>query len=171
MPKGGKLFIGEPFGDPEKKPLSIYFDAALTKRAPQPLIVATGSGEAIKAFAAAASYSVRIRDGSGRQTLYLAEVSGPIVLERLSLDPSPLVDTARRGLTGAAGTPSVTDFGAKGDGVTDDTAAIQSALDRLDHGGSLYFPPTGKGFYRISSSLRLPSRSGLSLFGPAGRRA
>ena len=38
-------------------------------------------------------------------------------------------------------TVSVKDFGAVGDGVTDDTLAIQAGLDALgDNGGELYFP-------------------------------
>jgi hypothetical protein len=44
---------------------------------------------------------------------------------------------------------SVRDFGARGDGVTDDTAAIQAAFT---NGGVVYFPP---GTYKISSSLNL----------------
>lgn len=35
---------------------------------------------------------------------------------------------------------SVKDFGAVGDGVTDDTAAIQTAIDNLSSGDSLFFP-------------------------------
>jgi parallel beta-helix repeat protein len=39
-----------------------------------------------------------------------------------------------------AQTVSVKDFGAVGDGVTDDSAAIQAALDAVADGGNLYFP-------------------------------
>ena len=37
-------------------------------------------------------------------------------------------------------TVSVTDFGAVGDGVTDDTLAIKNALNSLDPGDTLVFP-------------------------------
>lgn len=43
---------------------------------------------------------------------------------------------------------SVRDFGARGDGETVDTAAIQAAVDALPQGGILRFPP---GTYRIES--------------------
>ena len=45
---------------------------------------------------------------------------------------------------------SVKDFGAVGDGVVDDTAAIQDAIDSLPRGGCLVFP---QGRYLISSRL------------------
>lgn len=52
----------------------------------------------------------------------------------------------------------VTDFGAVGDDVTDDTAAIQAAMDHaasLPTGGSVLFPA---GYYRISAPLIQDSR-------------
>lgn len=47
-----------------------------------------------------------------------------------------------------------TDFGAVGDGVTDDTAAIQAAFNAIKSigGGTLYFPP---GTYKITSQITL----------------
>lgn len=49
---------------------------------------------------------------------------------------------ARTALSKLQESISVKDFGAKGDGVTDDTAAIQAAINyrQLNGGGSIYFP-------------------------------
>lgn len=57
-------------------------------------------------------------------------------------------------------------FGAKGDGVTDDTAAIQSAINSLPNGGVVYLPPTGAA-YLISDSITLGN--GVILEGNSGK--
>lgn len=78
---------------------------------------------------------------------------------------SPLVAAEERG---AARTPptdlpvlnweprsdwvNVRDLGAKGDGKTDDTAAIQKALDGVGNGSTVYLPP---GTYRVTKTLTL----------------
>jgi len=49
---------------------------------------------------------------------------------------------------------SVKDFGAVGDGVADDTAAIQAAINSVSAGGQVYFP---SGTYKISSALSVTS--------------
>jgi hypothetical protein len=49
---------------------------------------------------------------------------------------------------------SVKDFGAVGDGTTDDTAAIQAAVDAAEN-AELYFPA---GDYKITSSIAIPGR-------------
>jgi hypothetical protein len=56
---------------------------------------------------------------------------------------------------------SVKSYGAKGDGVTDDTAAITAAKNAADAAGakSLYFP---RGVYKVNSGLNL---SGFFLWG------
>lgn len=56
---------------------------------------------------------------------------------------------------------NVLDFGAAGDGLIDDTSAIQSAIDSLSlTGGAVYLP---KGDYKITSALEIPY--GVSMFG------
>ena len=47
---------------------------------------------------------------------------------------------------------SALDYGAKGDGTTDDTTAIQNAVDALPTGGTLYLP---RGTYKITSSITI----------------
>ena len=55
-------------------------------------------------------------------------------------------------------------YGAVGDGVADDTAAIQAAIDSLAaYGGSIFLPP---GVYRISTALKM--RPGVTLQGGGG---
>lgn len=61
---------------------------------------------------------------------------------------------------------SVLKFGAKGDGTTDDTAAIQAALDSVPVGGGRIFVPAGT--YRIAAPL-VVRRSGLTLEGEGPR--
>lgn len=60
---------------------------------------------------------------------------------------------------------SVKDFGAQGDGVTDDTAAIQAAVTSMAEGGILYFPP---GKYRLTDEIVIPPYGGLILQGEGG---
>jgi hypothetical protein len=61
---------------------------------------------------------------------------------------------------------SVFDFGAKGDGATDDTTSIQNAINSVQaaKGGTLYFPP---GTYNISAPLTVTG-SNVMLMGAGG---
>ena len=54
------------------------------------------------------------------------------------------------------------DLGAKGDGETDDTRAIQAAIDRYDH---IYVP---QGWYRVSETLKLRPKTKLIGLHPFG---
>lgn len=63
--------------------------------------------------------------------------------------------SAQEALVGQKGVYSVTSFGAKGDGKTDDTQAFQKALDTAGKdGGGIVFVPTGT--YLIKSHLEIP---------------
>jgi len=60
--------------------------------------------------------------------------------------------------TGSTGVFSVLDYGATGDGVTDDTDAIQDALD-AGAGGTVLLPP---GSYKLTSYISVPASTCLS---------
>lgn len=69
---------------------------------------------------------------------------------------------------GDLGIVNVRVYGAVGDGVTDDTAAIQAAIDNaLSTTGRVVFFPAGT--FRITSSITLTTR-GLRIFGQGGSR-
>lgn len=55
---------------------------------------------------------------------------------------------------------SVKDYGATGDGTTNDTVAIQAAIDSVTSGGVVYFPP---GTYRIARNIGTNDRWGIKV--------
>lgn len=52
---------------------------------------------------------------------------------------------------------NVQDFGAKGDGKTDDADAVNRALASMTHGGTLYFP---RGTYRLDVQIGVRIKDG-----------
>jgi hypothetical protein len=81
-----------------------------------------------------------------------------------TLTPSTINVLGNETVTGPRPRVDVTAFGAKGDGVTDDTGAIQSAITFVCNaflsntgGGSIYFPP---GVYMVSQP-QLPSTAAI----------
>jgi Pectate lyase superfamily protein len=60
-----------------------------------------------------------------------------------------------------AGTASVAAYGARGDGVADDSAAIQAAIDAAPSGGVVFMPHPAN-FYRISQAIRISKSLTLS---------
>lgn len=91
-----------------------------------------------------------IPGGSG--TLALTTYTTPGGLQRLTSDK-------------LAEVVSVKDFGAKGDGVTDDTAAFQAALNGASVGGTVFVP---SGTYRLTATLILVKPLSLCGVGVAG---
>jgi hypothetical protein len=98
--------------------------------------------------------STKILDG----TILNADVnaSAGITAGKLSFTQAGAGAVARTVDSKFKETISVKDFGAVGDSATDDTAAIQAAIDAAEaaYRGVVFFP---RGFYRITASLKLPS--------------
>ena len=82
--------------------------------------------------------------------------SAGIVASKLSFTQAGTGGTARTVESKLRDVVNVKDFGAKGDNSTDDTAAIQAAINAAEaaYRGVVIFPC---GLYRISASIQLPS--------------
>jgi hypothetical protein len=152
--EAGYVWIGTANLDPQTNPINVYWDAALTILAPQPIRTLAGypsnNGTPARLYVNS-DYSIRVMNKNG-STVY----SAPAATERLS---AALISYQPAGI-GAVPTTvqaklqqtvSVKDFGAVGDGVADDTAAVQLAFNA---GGGVYFPP---GVYLLASQIALPN--------------
>lgn len=112
----------------------------------------TGVGDVLLHEASGKAYSWR---GSYPLGVYIVPPSSS-PSEASWVDVSPLepgAGTVRDGRFALRDWVSVMDFGAKGDGVTDDRAAIQAALDYIFSrgGGTVHFPKAPS-FYNIAST-------------------
>jgi hypothetical protein len=148
--ENGYIWIGTANLDPQGNPISVYWDAALTIPAGQPIRTLNGypsrSGTPARIYVNS-DYSIRVQDSKG-SLVY----SAPQATERISSD---LVTFTQAGVGAVPRTVqvkleetiSVKDFGAVGDGVADDTAAIQAAINSIT-GGTVYFPT---GVYKFSN--------------------
>lgn len=131
----GYIYIGTANLDPVTNPISVYFDADLTIPASQPIRTLNGfpsnSGSPARLYVNADDYSITVKNKNGSQVYTSANAT-----DRLS---SSLVTFTQSG-TGAVqqdaqdkmrSVVSVKDFGAVGDGITDDSAAIALAVTYL----------------------------------------
>lgn len=76
-----------------------------------------------------------------------------LMIGGLAATAAPAASATTASASGPAQWIDVRSQGAKGDGVTDDTAVFQSALDRIGETGGVLFVPTGR--YRITKTLRV----------------
>lgn len=148
----GYVWIGAANLDPQTNPINVYWDAALTLPAAQPIRTLAGypsnSGTPARLYVNS-DCSIRVMNKNGS-----AVYSAPSATERYSdavisgvnaedviYDPPFIGGVQTNVEEKLAQTVSVKDFGAVGDGVADDTAAIAEALASIQStGGALFFP-------------------------------
>jgi parallel beta-helix repeat protein len=167
----GYLWIGQANLDPQTNPISVFFDAALTIPAAQPIRTLSGypanAGTPARLYVNS-DYSIRVMNKNG--TLVYSAASG--ASDRFSSAQISFIQAGIGAVTRTAQNKmreivSVKDFGAVGDGVTDDTVAIQNAVDYVNSagGGDVYVPD---GIYMIDTSgittgIQLKSNTALRL--------
>ena len=125
--------------------------------------VVVASAPQARAFSADAPFTV----GTGSSTLFYIGTDGNVGIGTLT--PKALLDLAGS-LTIKGPRPwiDVTAYGAVGDGATDDTAAIQAALNAVpDSGGTVYMP---KGAYVTTGTLTIVHPTYLQGAGPGATK-
>lgn len=165
--ENGYVYIGIAGLDPVANPVTVYWDAAATQVAAQPIRTIGGypsnAGVRSRLYINAVDYSIKVTNVNGTDTipvsLYNAEDAYSADILFLQAGSGAVLRTVESKLRDVV---SVKDFGAVGDGVTDDTAAIQAALNV---GQSVYIPP---GTYLFST---LTVYGNTRLFGASTRTA
>lgn len=129
----GNIYIGVANLDPVTNPLQVYYDDALTITASQPLVTSNGyiyrNGTPAQIYVDAVNFSITVNDS--KNTLVYSFPDGTGIASNAS------GVTYNEGGVGAVNrtvqaklreSASVEDFGAVGDGITDDTVAINAAV-------------------------------------------
>jgi parallel beta-helix repeat protein len=153
----GYIYIGVANLDAQTNPVQVYFDEALTIPAAQPLRTINGyvsnAGTPAQLYVNAVNFSIKLLDAKG--TFVYSFTDGTINIDAASVSYVPagvgaVSTTVQSKLRQIV---SVKDFDAVGDGVTDDTVAIQAAITASAN-NTLFFPA---GTYLFSSTINLVS--------------
>jgi hypothetical protein len=179
--ENGYVYVGAANLDPQGNPINVYWDAALTQLAVQPIRTRGGypvnSGTPARLYVNS-DYSIRVTNKNG-SVIYNAPAATDRVSDAIINISASKVSYTPAG-TGAVATTvqsklresvSALDFMTtaqiadvqSGTGAIDVTAAIRAAIDSLpSSGGSVYFP---KGVYRVSSQITIANKSNIRLLG------
>lgn len=154
--QSGFVYVGAAGLNAEANQIPVFWDSALTITALQPLRTINGyisrNGSPAQVYADAVDYSLMAKSKNNAliwstlKTSGIASNSNGIVYTPAGV--GAVATTVQSKLRESV---SVKDFGAVGDGVTDDTAAIQAAIDSVKITGGRVFFPTGT--YRLTTAI------------------
>lgn len=155
----GNIYIGIANLDPVTNPLQVYYDESLTITASQPLVTSGGyvyrNGTPTQLYVNANDFSITVNDSKDLLVYSFPEATGlGVGAASIEYDP-PFTGAVTSGYTVAdklSQIVSVQDFGAVGDGVTDDTTAFNAAIAV----GQKILVPAGD--YLIGTSISISSQ-------------
>jgi hypothetical protein len=159
----GYLYFGVANQNPQVNPITVYWDAAGTIPAAQPIRTSGGfpvrAGTAARVYVSADDYSLVVRDKNQRLVLSKLTADGfsSAFITFLQSGTGAVTRTAQAKMRDVV---SVKDFGAVGDGIADDTVAIQAAINSGFK--TIYFPPS---IYNCGSQISLTNIRGINLIG------
>lgn len=161
----GFIYIGVDTLDPETNPTSVFFDPSLTIPATQPIRTKGGyplnSGNPAQIYIGPSSYSIRVKNKNSTTVHSDLSIMSPTDAASISFVQAGVGAVERDAQDKMRETVSVKDFGAVGDGVTDDTAALNAAhlvakLSKYE----LHYPD---GDYRVTDTIIACSHTNFSL--------
>lgn len=152
----GNIYIGVANLDPVTNQLQVYYDEALTQTASQPLKTSGGyvyrNGTPTQLYVNANNFSITVNDSKNLLVYNFPDGTGlGVEASAIEYDP-PFTGAVTSGYTVAdklSQTLSVKDFGATGDGTTDDTVAM-TAFFVAASGNSCFIPA---GTYKLTSLI------------------
>ena len=151
---GGALYIGSEGDDPETNPIPVYWDEAGSIPATQPIETLGGyivnGGTPARLFASEDKFSVRVRDVAGAEVFNSPSISDPRRFK--SGFPGAFSREVSEKIAEIGISPR--DFGAVGDGVADDTAAVQACVDAC-HETVVTAPMRVDGLFRLTSPVNI----------------
>ena len=151
----GYIWIGTANLDPEGNSINVYWDAALTQLAGQPIRTQGGypvnNGTPARLYVNS-DYSIRVMNKNG-SVVYSAQAAterysevvvtgvdaGEVTFSQTATYPQGSAGLALQVIVNIKNAP----YNAVGDGIADDSAAIQAAVDDLPVGGGKIVFPTG----------------------------
>lgn len=157
----GYIWIGTANLNPITNPIAVFWDAALTQPAAQPIRTIGGypvnNGTPARLYVNS-DYSIQVQNRNGSvvysspaaterygNLITFADITGTLGSDRVSFLQAGTGAVLRTAQGKMRDVVSVKDFGAVGDGVADDTAAMQAAHNT---GQIVYYPP---GTYKFST--------------------
>lgn len=169
--EAGYIWIGVENLPPQTNSQTVYWDEALTQPAAQPIRTQGGypvnSGTPARLYIGSA-YSILVQERRG-----MLVYSNPSTEVLIGSDIVTFTQAGAGAVTRTAQSKmrdvvSVKDFGAVGDGVADDTAAIQAAANyAMSVRGTLHFPATAAGsYYKITAPITFNSVCHITGDGP-----